>query len=50
MYSEPYKYNSRESKFVEFCVGGINLYDENIFIDSQGIKRSEILALFALIW
>jgi hypothetical protein len=31
--------NSRESKFVEFCVDGINLYGENNFIDSLGLGR-----------
>jgi hypothetical protein len=29
VYPELYKCNSRESTFVEFCVDGINLYDEN---------------------
>ncbi len=36
---EPYKCNSRESTFVEFCVAGINLYAENNFIDSLGLGR-----------
>jgi hypothetical protein len=36
MYPELYKCNSWESTFVEFCVDGINLFDENNFIDSLG--------------
>jgi hypothetical protein len=39
MYPELYKCNLRESTFVEFCVDGINLYDENNFIDSLGLGR-----------
>jgi hypothetical protein len=39
MYPELYKCNSRESTFVEFCVDGINLFDENNFIDSLGPGR-----------
>jgi hypothetical protein len=31
--------NSWESTFVEFCVDGINLFDENTFIDSLGPGR-----------
>jgi hypothetical protein len=36
---ELYKCNSKESTFVEFCVDGINLNDENNFIDSLGLGR-----------
>jgi hypothetical protein len=39
MYPELYKCNSWESTFVEFCVDGINLFDENNFIDSLGPGR-----------
>jgi hypothetical protein len=39
MYPELYKCNSRESTFVGFCVDGINLFDENSFIDSLGLGR-----------
>jgi hypothetical protein len=39
MYAELYKCNSWESTFVEFCVDGINFFDENNFIDSQGLGR-----------
>jgi hypothetical protein len=39
MYPELYKCKSRESTFVEFCVDGINLFDENNFIDSLGLGR-----------
>jgi hypothetical protein len=39
MYPELYKCNSRELTFVEFCVDGINLNDENNFIDSLGLWR-----------
>jgi hypothetical protein len=31
--------HSWESTFVEFCVDGINLYDENNFIGSLGLGR-----------
>jgi hypothetical protein len=39
VYPELYKCNSRESTFIEFCVDGINLFDENNFIDSLGLGR-----------
>jgi hypothetical protein len=39
MYPELHKCNSRESTFLEFCVDGINLFDENNFIDSLGPGR-----------
>jgi hypothetical protein len=39
MYPELYKCNSGEWTFVEFCVDGINLFDENNFIDSLGLGR-----------
>jgi hypothetical protein len=39
MYPGLYKCNSRESRFVEFCVDGINLYVGNNFIDSLGLGR-----------
>jgi hypothetical protein len=35
MYPELYKCNLCESTFVEFCVDGINLFDENNFIDGR---------------
>jgi hypothetical protein len=42
MYPELYKCNSWESTFVEFCVDGINLYVENIFIDSLKPRINKI--------
>jgi hypothetical protein len=42
VYPELYKCNSRESTFVEFCVDGINLFDENNFIDSLGLGGIEL--------
>jgi hypothetical protein len=35
MYPELYKCNSKESTFVEFCVDGINLNDEEKSIDRR---------------
>jgi hypothetical protein len=48
MYPELYKCNSRESTFLEFCVDGINLFDENNFIDSLGLGRDSNPDLSAL--
>jgi hypothetical protein len=39
VYPEIYKCNSRESTFLDFCVDGINLFDENKFIVSLGLGR-----------
>jgi hypothetical protein len=36
MYPELYKCNSRKSIFVELCVNGINLFDENNIIKALG--------------
>ncbi len=43
VYPGLYKSNSRESKFVEFCVAGINLYAENNFIDSLGLGQFKFI-------
>jgi hypothetical protein len=61
MYPELYKCNSRESTFVEFCIDGINLFDENNFIDSldpgrdsnpdpSALKPSEYHYAIDLLW
>jgi hypothetical protein len=45
MYPELYKCISWESTFVEFCVDGINLFDENNFIDSLRHRPPQRLKL-----